>query len=463
MTEFSIKDIKNKSIGQLYKETKLDEKVLKEISEIGNEKIDKIIDAKCKTEEQKVNEEEKRKTLKEIYRNIVDILKKYCDLREEYYPLIAIWIIGTYFHNEFITYPYLFFNAMKGSGKTRLLKLIAMLSKDGEMLNSLKEAVLFRTKGTLCIDEFEGIGRKGNEALRELLNSDYKKGTKVKRMRKVKTFVGEKQVVEEFDVYRPIAIANIWGMESVLGDRCFHLVLEKSNNPRITRLVEAFDVDQLINNTLLLLKSDKCSLCSFLSVEYIYLFWNEKTTQTTQTTPFSNTKTTQTTQTTQTKNYTNYTNNTNYTNYTNYTKILEKSFEKIFLSEIDGRHLELAFPLLIISMEIGEDVFDRILDILKIITEEQKQEDFSENRDILLIDYVSQLPESKQQPFKSISTITSEFRDFLGGTAGEWCNNKWVGRALKRLGLIVDKRRIYGGIEIMLDIKKAQKKIKMFK
>jgi len=72
------------------------------------------------------------------------------------------------------------------SGKTRLLKIIASLTK-GDILSSLTEAILFRTKGTLCIDEFEGIIRKGNENLRELLNTAYKKGTKVKRMIKKKS------------------------------------------------------------------------------------------------------------------------------------------------------------------------------------------------------------------------------------------------------------------------------------
>jgi hypothetical protein len=127
--------------------------------------------------------EEYREKWKEIYLNIIDMLKKYLDLKKEYYPLIAIWIIGTYFHREFYTYPYLFFNAMKGSGKTRLLKLIKVLSKDGDLIASLTEAVLFRTKGTLCIDEFEKITRSGSENLRELLNSAYKKGTKVKRLK----------------------------------------------------------------------------------------------------------------------------------------------------------------------------------------------------------------------------------------------------------------------------------------
>jgi len=36
-----------------------------------------------------------------------------------------------------------------------LLNLIASMSYNGSVQNSMTEAVLFRTKGMLCIDEFE--------------------------------------------------------------------------------------------------------------------------------------------------------------------------------------------------------------------------------------------------------------------------------------------------------------------
>jgi hypothetical protein len=91
-------------------------------------------------------------------------------LRDDYYNIVALWIIGTYVHDNFSSYPYLFFNVMRGSGKSRLMGLVASLSKNGSVLISMSESVLFRTaKGrTLCIDEFEGINKKENQALREL-------------------------------------------------------------------------------------------------------------------------------------------------------------------------------------------------------------------------------------------------------------------------------------------------------
>ena len=87
-----------------------------------------------------------RSELNKSYYDLIRVLKDYLDTSEENYKTIALWIIGTYFHEGFNTYPYLFFNAMRGSGKTRALKLISSLSNkgDGSVQNNLTEAVLFR-------------------------------------------------------------------------------------------------------------------------------------------------------------------------------------------------------------------------------------------------------------------------------------------------------------------------------
>jgi len=45
----------------------------------------------------------------------------------------------------------------------------------------------------------------------------------------------------------------------------------------------------------------------------------------------------------------------------------------------------------------------------------------------------------------------------------EWINPKWVGRCLKRLKLRKAHKREAGGIKVVLDIEKAQHRIKMFK
>lgn len=147
--------------------------------------------------------EQQREYMSICYDNIDKTIREYCDLKEEYYPLINVWIMGTYMHRQFNSYPYLFFNAMKGSGKTRLLKLVASMSHNGKLVGSPSEAVLFRTacNSTFCIDEFESVGGKDKGALRELLNAAYKKGMFIERLKKVSTKGVESYVPEQFDVY----------------------------------------------------------------------------------------------------------------------------------------------------------------------------------------------------------------------------------------------------------------------
>lgn len=376
--------------------------------------------------------------LKDAYLNILDILKEYLDLREDYYNIIALWIIGTYFHEHFKSYPFLFFNAIKGSGKTRTLRLITTLSKNGEMLLSPTEAVLFRTKGMLGIDEFEGVTRNGLDSVRELLNASYKKGTKVKRMKQRKTPEGIEQVVEEFDVYRPIALANIWGMETVLGDRCIQMILEKSSDIKKTNLIEIFDEDERVLKTKKILEesSNKCSLCTCSFYGNVYKNWNNYITN-------------------NSTNTTYITNNINNINYF-------LAFKAINLMELRGRDLELSFPLCLISTEI-EPENQEILKIttltLKKIFSEKNAEEMVENKDIQLIDFVSQEPNKN---FKTVKKITEEFRAFIGAEE-EWINSKWMGRALKRMNLIKEKRRTGFGTQVVLDVEKAQEKIKIFK
>ena len=167
-------------------------------------------------------------------------------------------------HKSFTSYPFIFLNAMKGSGKTRLLKLIKSMCWNGDFTASLTEAVLFRTasKHTMIIDEFEDIGSKEKSSLRELLNAGYKKGNKVKRMKQVKKESGTVYEVEEFDLYTPIAMANIWGMENILSDRCITLILERSAHPIKTRLIEDFEFNEAILNIKRTLDQISCSLCS---------------------------------------------------------------------------------------------------------------------------------------------------------------------------------------------------------
>jgi len=119
---------------------------------------------------------------------------------------------------------------------------------------------------------------------------------------------------------------------------------------------------------------------------------------------------------------------------------------------------------MLIAKMIGEDVFKCILGVANTLNKEKRKEEMMESKDVSLIDYVSQLEQTIN--YRSIRHITIGFRDFIGRVDDQddkWLNEKWVGRALKRLELIIDKRRVAHGNEVTLNIDKAKQKIMGFK
>lgn len=385
---------------------------------------------------------------------------------EEYYPIISLWIIGTYLHKLFKTYPYLYFNAMKGSGKTRTLSLLAHLSFNGKMMVDLTEAVLFRTAENTAffIDELERISFKERANLRLLLNSAYKQGVTVRRMRKGK----EEYLVDEFSVYTPIAMANIGGLNEVLQDRCITIILEKSFDPYITRMVEDWDADYsireirdafkvLINQPELFFEAE-CSLCSVVTLKGIITTWNEllhlikynnnhtihKQHKTTLTTPITKIST---------KEMLNYLPQLDFEkigvelNDTTITFI-----KKLWECNLNGRDLEIFLPIIILSFSIDIETVDKIIKIAEKISEDRRMENVAENRDMalvgFLVGYIQKIP---QNEYVKPSAIAKEFREDEGEN---WINSKWVGRAVKRLNFVIEKRRLARGIEITLNEKK---------
>lgn len=395
-----------------------------------------------------------KQKMDECYSKIIELGKRYLDIKEEYYHVIATWIIGTYSHEAFTAYPYLFFNAMRGSGKTRALKFISALGHkgDGSVQNNLTEAVVFRIpKGTTtCIDEVEQIGSKDKQTLRELLNSAYKKGMKVKRMRKVKLQGGsEQQVIETFEPYYPICMANIWGMDEVLGDRSITLILEKSQNGSITKMVEDFDNEEFLELKRTLEQFSVVSVVK-CSKKNIYKAWNNYI--------ISKYNTTHTT-------YNTYTTLTTLTTQEQINDIeIDTMFNKIDALGVTGRNFELLLPLLLVSNEISEDHFNRFLKIGKEIMESKKEDEYNDSKDVMLYDFVSTW-KTETKNYQSIKSLVTEFRMFCGDgdQDDKWLNDRWLGKALKRLNLVIDKRRTSNGMEVTLDYIKARNQLKIFR
>jgi anaerobic ribonucleoside-triphosphate reductase len=95
-----------------------------------------------------------------------------------------------------------------------------------------------------------------------------------------------------------------------------------------------------------------------------------------------------------------------------------------------------------------------------LILSERREEDLVENSDISLIDYISNLPDNNE--YWTIKKLTNMFKEALQSDE-DWLNERWLGRALKRLNLVKQKRRQHKGREVILNIQKAKEKIRMFK
>ena len=145
--------------------------------------------------------------------------------------LVGYWVIATYFHKRFSTFPYLFINAIKRAGKTKLLDVLTLLAYNAVFSPNMSTSTLFRLTqsagATTLLDETENLEDPEKKAeFKSLLLSGYKRGSFCYRSEKE----NEKYVPVPFEVYSPKAIANINGISDVLEDRCIPITMKRGRN-----------------------------------------------------------------------------------------------------------------------------------------------------------------------------------------------------------------------------------------
>src|SRR4030095_11313923 len=106
-------------------------------------------------------------------------------------------------------------------GKTRLLRLLALLALDSPSITTTPTApVLFRSqRKVLILDEVDRLRNADKEnfgAVLSILNVGFEKGAVVERTERAK---GGNFEVRAFPVYRPVAIAGIESLADTLSDR----------------------------------------------------------------------------------------------------------------------------------------------------------------------------------------------------------------------------------------------------
>lgn len=163
--------------------------------------------------------------------NIVSTLESqvrrfYYSADDRFYKVIALWLYGTYLYDLFDSYPYLFFNGKKGTGKTTIDSIIRSYAFNAKHTVQISASALFRTVDaegcTLILDEVENLTSRtkaGESDVATVLRSGYSKASG----RVMRTDADNGMNTVSFEVYCPKVISNIYGLEDVIGDRCLEI------------------------------------------------------------------------------------------------------------------------------------------------------------------------------------------------------------------------------------------------
>jgi hypothetical protein len=212
----------------------------------------------------------KKVILIDCYNKILGHMQKYIVFEDErIYSILTLWVIGTYFYKIFRYYPYIWLNADKGSGKTRVMEVVLPLAFNSVMSVNHSEASIFRLVdvdgATLLIDEFEKIKKDNQQGIMTLLNSGFNaEATVIRSERKGDTFKPT-----PFSSYSPKMFAGINDISDVLMDRCIRIkMLKKPKGVEIQR----YKIDSETNEYLKSLRDDLyiCGLQYASSIKKIY-------------------------------------------------------------------------------------------------------------------------------------------------------------------------------------------------
>lgn len=334
---------------------------------------------------------------KELFNHKVSVYNAYVDYpREEISKFKALWTMGTFLFPIFKSYPYVYLGGVKQTGKTKALNVSALLSFNPIMSASVSSSALFRliqeARCCLFIDETEKLNNPERAMdFRALLLQGYKKGGVVQRVEKNSK---DNFVVKNFEVYSPKMLANIGGLEDVMDDRCIKITMLRTINKDIGNR----EIDES-NPEWQELRDKNCvfAMENWYEIKEIY------------------------------------------DNLPNET-------------ELSNRNWELWHPILAIASFIDKKLYDEMRHFAVELSEQKKVENATETAEYVLMQLLVKLAEGKTSfyPVKELRTLMiGEFGD------EPWLNEKWLGRALGRLGFS-EKRRVGTGIEYQLSPAKVK-------
>ena len=144
---------------------------------------------------------------------------------------VTLWAAHAHMVQHFHTTPRLaMLSPEPGSGKTRVLEVLDLLTPDAMLILSPSVAAIFRklakTQVTLLFDECDAIFKKRgddgqNEDLRALINSGYRRGASIPRC------VGSEHEVRDFPVFAATALAGLGDLPDTILSRSVTVRMRK--------------------------------------------------------------------------------------------------------------------------------------------------------------------------------------------------------------------------------------------
>jgi len=327
-----------------------------------------------------------------VHAAIEKVYFKYSEMKEEmWYSVLPLWVIGTYLYYIFETYPYLAFEGLKNTGKSKTTRITTHMSFNGIFSVNASEATLYREiealRPTFGIDEAEILkDPEKSRSIRVILNAGHFKGASVLRQEKTRK---EDFYTRHYSVYSPKVIANTRGLEDTLESRTIKIVMLRA-------------------------KTEKGLLLDTESSE-----------------------------------------NWNYIRHLCYTFALSffKEIRQIYLNDPEvkissNRSNDLWSPLLAIArfifLNYSQDRFKAIKDFaLKQIG--SAQEDGLDDRTSALLMALRDLTKDVDIAVSSSQDIKKAIATYLEDEEAATINTRWIGWKLKNFGLNKDKQRISKG------------------
>ncbi len=179
-----------------------------------------------------------------VHALVKEIISSYLDMSDSELQTVALWCEAANFCKHFGSFPELYINGGKQTGKTRLLNLLQALIPNSIKAVGMSESAMFRKADevdAMLLDEAEDLASKEKKTIKDLLNVCYKSGAQVYRTEGKST-----KYVVGYPVYCAVALANISGLDSVLEDKCITIIMQRSRNTNKTQIPELFDMDPRI-------------------------------------------------------------------------------------------------------------------------------------------------------------------------------------------------------------------------